>query len=355
MNKIPIVFSIVLLLLSFAVIIPSSFAWSGQIAMDSDKRNIEYGQIINYKGYLYTEPLIGEELVYVTVSEQGTDGKIVWETTLIPGSKTVDYFENTAWTFDFIVDTSESNFVDDTMYTVNATYDDKSAKLDFFIKPDSLGEKAEDAGKSIIQAGEKTGEVIVDGGTEAGEVIVEKGTEAGEIIVETGEKTGDVIVETGEDIVEKGEIIGEVAVEKGSEGIEEINEKGGGCLIATAAYGTEMAPQIQFLREIRDNTLMSTSSGTSFMTGFNSFYYSFSPYVADYERDNPIFQEVVRAFITPMISTLSIMTLTESGSESEVLGLGISVIVLNIGMYVAAPTVIVFKTRKYMKSRKKSL
>ena len=50
-----------------------------------------------------------------------------------------------------------------------------------------------------------------------------------------------------------------------------------GCLIATAAYGTELAPQVQLLREIRDNTLFSTTSGTSFMLGFNTLYYSFAP------------------------------------------------------------------------------
>ena len=127
---------------------------------------------------------------------------------------------------------------------------------------------------------------------------------------------------------------------------------GGGCLIATAAYGTELAPQVQFLREIRDNTVMSTASGTSFMTGFNQLYYSFSPTIADMERENPMFQEVVRVFITPMISTLSIMTLAEDGSEVEVLGLGISVIALNLGMYVAAPALIGFKVHSHFKSRK---
>ena len=71
-------------------------------------------------------------------------------------------------------------------------------------------------------------------------------------------------------------------------------EEGGGCLIATAAFGSEMAPQVQFLREIRDNTVMNTQSGTAFMTGFNQFYYSFSPYVADYERENPVFKEAVK-------------------------------------------------------------
>ena len=125
-----------------------------------------------------------------------------------------------------------------------------------------------------------------------------------------------------------------------------------GCLIATAAYGTELAPQVQFLREIRDNTVMSTTSGMAFMTGFNQLYYSFSPTIADLEREHPMFQEAVRAFITPMISTLSIMTLAEDGSESEVLGLGISVIALNLGMYIAAPAVIGFKVHKHLKSRK---
>ena len=128
--------------------------------------------------------------------------------------------------------------------------------------------------------------------------------------------------------------------------------KGGACLIATAAYGTELAPQIQFLREIRDNTVMSTASGMAFMTGFNQLYYSFSPTIADLEREHPIFQEAVRAFITPMISTLSIMTLADHGSDAQVLGLGISVIALNLGMYIAAPTVIGFKVHKHLKSRK---
>ncbi|MGY5148772.1 MAG: CFI-box-CTERM domain-containing protein [Candidatus Nitrosopumilus sp. bin_68KS] len=119
---------------------------------------------------------------------------------------------------------------------------------------------------------------------------------------------------------------------------KEENE-GGGCLIATAAFGTELAPQVQILREIRDNTIMSTGVGKSFMTGFNTAYYSFSPTIADMERENPMFKEVVRVFITPMISTLSIMKLGEEGNDIQVFGLGISVIVLNLGLYVVAPIV----------------
>jgi len=127
--------------------------------------------------------------------------------------------------------------------------------------------------------------------------------------------------------------------------VSQTDNEGGGCLIATAAYGTELAPQVQFLREVRDNTVMSTNSGLAFMTGFNQLYYSFSPTIADWERQNPVFQESVRLFITPMMSTLSIMTLAEEGSEFQVLGAGISVIILNLGMYVAAPAIVAIKLK----------
>ena len=125
-----------------------------------------------------------------------------------------------------------------------------------------------------------------------------------------------------------------------------------GCLIATATYGTELAPQVQLLREIRDNTLFSTTSGTSFMVGFNTLYYSFAPTISDWERENVIFKESVKLFITPMLSTLSIMSLADEGSEAEVLGFGISVIALNLGMYIATPALIGFKVHQYIKSRK---
>ena len=82
---------------------------------------------------------------------------------------------------------------------------------------------------------------------------------------------------------------------------------GGGCLIATATYGSELAPQVQQLRELRDNQLLQTESGTAFMGTFNDIYYSFSPIIADYERENPLFKEAVKLAITPMISSLSLM------------------------------------------------
>ena len=132
---------------------------------------------------------------------------------------------------------------------------------------------------------------------------------------------------------------------------QESEEKGGGCLIATAAYGSEMAPQVQLLREIRDNQLMNTESGSAFMGAFNELYYSFSVHtIADMERENPMFKEIVKAGLTPMLSSLAIME--NANSESEVLGLGLSVIALNLGMYIAAPALIGMKVHQQIKSRK---
>jgi len=125
---------------------------------------------------------------------------------------------------------------------------------------------------------------------------------------------------------------------------ESTKEEGGGCLIATATYGSEMATQVQQLRELRDNTLLQTESGTAFMGTFNDIYYSFSPIVADYERENPLFKEAVKLAITPMISSLSLMENAES--ESEVLGLGLSVIALNLGMYLGIPAIVIVGIRK---------
>ena len=118
---------------------------------------------------------------------------------------------------------------------------------------------------------------------------------------------------------------------------DEAAPSGGGCLIATAAYGSELAPQVQFLREIRDNTLLSTASGTSFMTGFNQFYYSFSPTVADLERENAVFRDAVRVAITPALYTLNIMTLADQNSDSSVLAFGLLAIAAMAGIYVAGP------------------
>ena len=123
----------------------------------------------------------------------------------------------------------------------------------------------------------------------------------------------------------------------------------GGCLIATATYGSELAPQVQLLREIRDNTVLQTQSGTSFMTAFNQFYYSFSPAIADYERENTVFKETVKLILTPLLASLALLQHVDINSEYDMLGYGIGIISLNVGMYFIAPALLITKIRSFYK------
>ena len=128
--------------------------------------------------------------------------------------------------------------------------------------------------------------------------------------------------------------------------------QGGGCLIATATYGSELAPQVQQLRELRNNVLLETESGSAFMSGFNQLYYSFSPTIADWERQNPIFKAAVKLTITPLLSSLSLLNYVDIDSEVKMLSYGISIILLNVGMYFVVPTLAFIKVNKSLKNKK---
>lgn len=112
-------------------------------------------------------------------------------------------------------------------------------------------------------------------------------------------------------------------------------EEGGGCLIATAAHGTELAPEVQNLREIRDR-LYGTGSG-EMARAVNGFYYSFSPTVADWERESPAFREAVKASIAPMLVSFAVLDHGGMDSERGLVWYVAGVALLNLGMYVGAP------------------
>jgi streptogramin lyase len=92
------------------------------------------------------------------------------------------------------------------------------------------------------------------------------------------------------------------------------------CLIATATYGSELAPQVQFLRDFRDQKIMNTFAGSNFMTVFNAWYYSFSPAVAQYETQTPAARSIAKVVLYPLmgILRLSESTFMAFGSASEI-------------------------------------
>ena len=125
-------------------------------------------------------------------------------------------------------------------------------------------------------------------------------------------------------------------------------EPGGGCLIATAAHGTEMAPAVQRLREVREG-LAGTGAGAAFLSAFNPVYYAFSPAVADLERQSPELRALVRAAAAPAISALGIVSPAQTEAQFAALG---SLALLAIGgMYAGAPAAAAALCRRAYASR----
>ena len=78
----------------------------------------------------------------------------------------------------------------------------------------------------------------------------------------------------------------------------------GGCLVATATYGSELSPEVQFLRGFRDQQVLSTFAGSEFMKAFNAWYYSFSPSVASFIANNPTVRAAMKILLYPLVGIL---------------------------------------------------
>ena len=124
---------------------------------------------------------------------------------------------------------------------------------------------------------------------------------------------------------------------------------GGGCLVATATFGSEMAPQVQYLREIRDQKVLNTDAGSAFMEWFYHVYYTVSPGIADMLRESQEARGAMSAALAPMLATLHIMEL--ANSEVEVVMYGMMIIALNVFIYLMLPVGGVIAMRQAIKSR----
>jgi hypothetical protein len=88
------------------------------------------------------------------------------------------------------------------------------------------------------------------------------------------------------------------------------------CLIATATYGSQFAPEVRLLRNFRDNSIMETKSGTNFMIVFNAWYYSFSPYVAAYLNTHSVERTVMKGVLYPLVGILYLTSDVFSATSS---------------------------------------
>jgi len=105
---------------------------------------------------------------------------------------------------------------------------------------------------------------------------------------------------------------GDSTHEGASSSLKSFTVKTSGCLIATATYGSELSPQVQFLRGFRDNTVYGTFAGSNFMTAFNGFYYSFSPNVASIIADNSPLRDIMKVVLYPLMGILHVSSVAFS-------------------------------------------
>ena len=140
----------------------------------------------------------------------------------------------------------------------------------------------------------------------------------------------------------KAEECGPGAVLRDGECVDANPAEGGGCLVATAAYGTELAPQVQRLRELRESPPLASGPGRTLVSSISAAYYAFSPAVADLERQSPAFREAVRLLAAPAIAAAGMAAPVaggwggDAGESALHYGGAASLLLLAAGAYVAA-------------------
>jgi Divergent InlB B-repeat domain len=91
----------------------------------------------------------------------------------------------------------------------------------------------------------------------------------------------------------------------------------GGCFIATAAYGTPMADDVQTLREFRDEYLLTNPLGRAFV----DFYYKTSPPIAEFITEHPVLKPIVRASLVPAVAMSTVAVSTTPAEKVAIIGL----------------------------------
>jgi hypothetical protein len=91
----------------------------------------------------------------------------------------------------------------------------------------------------------------------------------------------------------------------------------GGCFIATAAYGTPMAEEIQVLRRFRDECLLTNSLGTALV----DVYYKVSPPIAEFITEHPSLKPIVRVGLMPVVAVTTVAINTTPAEKTATVGL----------------------------------
>ena len=102
---------------------------------------------------------------------------------------------------------------------------------------------------------------------------------------------------TGDESYFSGQIVYTVPGERVLSTPSGSSDGGGGCFIATAAFGSYLAPEVATLREFRDRYLLTNGPGQALV----DWYYQFSPPVAAFVAEHETLKSAVRWGLTPVV------------------------------------------------------
>jgi len=135
-----------------------------------------------------------------------------------------------------------------------------------------------------------------------------------------------------------------------------VTPKPGPCLIATAVYDSELTSELSFLRAFRDNVVLSTFAGGSFMRLFDRWYYSFSPQLARLVSENQCLKSMVRVSLYPLLGALGgasgIHSAITLNSELTTVLAGLAAAAW-VGLVYTFPSMILISTLASIRARRK--
>jgi len=128
------------------------------------------------------------------------------------------------------------------------------------------------------------------------------------------------------------------------------------CVIATATFGSVLAPEVVYMRYVRDQLIGSTPSGRTLVEAFNTFYYAWSPAVAEVIAGNALPRVVFRIILLPLVGIVhvsamifrTVALMTGQTDRASVFAF-VAAAVMTISVYIALPIAAVAKSKQTMR------